>query len=92
MDQLKMRLADLFHFDRAAVNLSKPALGVAIVLVALVLLSTIGPFGFTMAFGAVLAISFDGGGPRRQRVAALSVFAAAGALATLLGNGVGPSV
>ena len=92
MNYFKEKFADLFHLDWAAVNLSKPTLGMAIVLVALILLSTIGAFGFTAAFGAVLAIAFDGGGPRRQRVAALSAFALAGALATLLGNGAGLSV
>ena len=92
MQQLRAQLAEGFRFDFAAINLSKPTLGMAIVLVALILLSTIGPFGFTMAFGAVLAVSFDGGGPRRRRVAALIVFALAGALATLLGNSAGSSV
>ncbi len=92
MNHLRVQFAGLFHLDRGAVNLSKSTLGIGIVLVALILLSTIGPFGFTMAFGAVLAVAFDGGGPRRQRVAALSVFALAGALATLLGNGAGQSV
>ena len=89
---LKEQFTGLFHFDREALNLSKSTLGMAIVLVALILLSTIGAFGFTMAFGAVLAVAFDGGGPRRQRVAALIVFALAGALATLLGNSAGYSV
>lgn len=89
---MKEKLARLFHFDRAAVNFTKPTLGMAIVLVALILLSTIGPFGFTVAFGAVLAVVFDGGGPGRQRVARLGIFALAGALATLLGNGTGLSV
>lgn len=89
---LKEQFAGLFHFDREAVNLSKSTVGMAIVLVALILLSTIGAFGFTMAFGAVLAVAFDGGGPRRQRVAVLTVFGVAGALATLLGNSAGYSV
>lgn len=92
MTYLKGRFADLWHMDWTAVNLAKSTLGLAIVLVALILLSTIGAFGFTMAFGAVLAIAFDGGGPRRQRVAALVTFALVGALATLLGNGAGQSV
>src|SRR5210317_971609 len=92
MDYLKTKFADLFYLDWTAVNLAKSTLGIAIVLVALILLSTIGAFGFTMAFGAVLAVAFDGGGPRRQRVASLSVFALVGALATLLGNGAGQSV
>jgi len=92
MKHLKVQFADMFHIDHAAVNLSKSTLGLAIVLVALILLSTIGAFGFTMAFGAALAVMFDEGGPRRQRVATLSVFALTGALATLLGNGTGLSV
>lgn len=92
MNHLKGQFADLFHMDRAALNLSRPTLSMAVVLVALILLSTIGAFGFTMAFGAVLAVAFDGDGPRRQRVAALSTFALLGALATLLGNGTGHSV
>jgi hypothetical protein len=92
VNHLKRQFADMFHMDRAAVDLSKSTLGIAIVLVALILLSTIGAFGFTMAFGAVLAVAFDGGGPRRQRVAALIAFALAGALATLLGNGAGQSI
>jgi hypothetical protein len=92
MNHLKVQFTDLFYFDRGAVNLSKSTLGIGIVLIALILLSTIGAFGFTMAFGAVLAVAFDGGGPRLQRVAALTVFALAGALATLLGNGAGQSV
>ena len=73
-------------------NLSKSTLGIGIMLVALILLSTIGAFGFTMAFGAALAIAFDGGGSRRQRVSALIAFALVGALATLLSNGAGQSV
>lgn len=89
---LKRQFAGMFHLDLSAIDLSKPTLGMAIVLVALILLATIGAFGFTLAFGAVLAVAFDGGGPRRQRVAALSAFALAGALATLLGNGAGHSV
>jgi hypothetical protein len=72
---MRREVAELFHIERAAVNLAKPTLGMAIVLVALILLSTIGPFGFTMAFGAVLAVAFDGGGSRRRRVAGLVVFA-----------------
>ncbi len=92
MNHLKVDFAELFHIDREAVNLSKSTLGMAIVLIALILLSTIGAFGFTMAFGAVLAVLFDGEGARRQRVAALAAFALAGAVATLLGNGSGPSV
>lgn len=55
-------------------------------LVALILLSVVGPFGFTAALGAVLAISFDGGGSRRQRLVALGIFAVAGAVLTYLGN------
>lgn len=92
MTYLKRQFAEMLQLDWTAVNLSKPTLGMAIVLVALILLSTIGAFGFTMAFGAVLAVGFDGGGPRRQRVAALIAFALVGALATLLGNGAGQSV
>jgi hypothetical protein len=89
---MKKRLAELFYIDRAAVNFTKPTLGMAIVLVALILLSTIGPFGFTLALGAVLAVAFDGGGPPRRRIASLVVFALAGAVATLVGNGTGLSV
>jgi len=81
----------MWHMDLTAVNPAKSTIGLAIVLVALILLSTIGVFGFTMAFGAVLAIAFDTAGPRRQRVARLIAFALAGALATLLGNGAGHS-
>ncbi len=92
MDNLKLQFTDLFRIDPAAVNLSKSTLGIAIVLIALILLSTIGAFGFTLAFGAVLAVAFDGGGPRRQRVASLSVFALAGAIVTLLGNSAGQSI
>jgi hypothetical protein len=92
MDYLKRQLTDLLHLDLTAVDLSKSSLGIGIVLVALIMLSTIGTFGFTMAFGAVLAVAFDGGGSRRQRVASLSAFALVGALATLLGNGAGLSV
>jgi hypothetical protein len=92
MTYFKRQLANMWRMNWAAVNLAKPTLGLAIVLVALILLSTIGAFGFTMAFGAVLAIAFDAGGPRRQRVAAVIAFALAGALATLLGNGAGQSV
>lgn len=86
---MKEKLVDLFYIDRAAVDLNKSTLGIAIVLVALILLSTIGAFGFTVAFGAALAVAFDGGGPRGQRLVSLGVFAVAGALATLLGNAVG---
>ncbi len=92
MHYLKRQFAGLLHFDLAAVNLSKSSMGIGIVLVALIMLSTIGTFGFTMAFGAVLSVAFDEGGSRRQRVAALSAFAFFGALATLLGNGAGKSV
>jgi hypothetical protein len=74
---MKKAFAELFYIDRATVNLAKPTLGMAIVLVALILLSTIGPFGFTMAFGAVLAVAFDGGGPPHRRVAGLVIFARA---------------
>lgn len=92
MSHLKVQVTELFHLDRGAVNLSKSTLGLAVVLVALILLSTIGAFGFTAAFGAVLAVAVDSGGSRRQRIVALSVFALAGALATLLGNGAGASM
>jgi hypothetical protein len=92
LDGLRGQFAELFQFDRSAINLSKPTVGLAIVLVALILLSTIGAFGFTMAFGAVLAVAFDEGGPRRQRATMLGLFALAGALVTLLGNGAGHSV
>ena len=40
----------------------------------------------------MLAVAFDGGGPRRHRMVTLSFFALAGALVTLLGNGTGNSV
>ena len=85
-DPLRLDFAELFKFDRAALDLTKPTIGIAIVLVALILLSVVGPFGFTAAFGAVLAVSFDGGGARRQRLVALGIFAVAGALLTYLGN------
>jgi len=92
MQYLKGQFTGMFRLDRTAVNLTKPTLGIAIVLVALILLSTIGTFGFTLAFGAALAVAFDEGGPRRKRVAALGTFTVAGALVTVLGNGVGLSM
>jgi hypothetical protein len=92
MNYLKEEVANLLHLDWAALNLAKSTVGIAIVLVALILFSTIGAFGFTVAFGAALAVTVAGGGPRRQRVTALVGFALAGALATLLGNGSGQSV
>ena len=83
---LAIRPADLLAVDRSAIDLTKPTIGLAIVLVALILFSTVGPFGFTAAIGAVLAVAFDGGGPRRRRLAVLGVFGVLGALATYLGN------
>ncbi|MCB0041025.1 MAG: hypothetical protein KDE23_15160, partial [Caldilinea sp.] len=83
---LAIRPADILAVDRSAIDLTKPTIGLAIVLVALILFSTVGPFGFTAAIGAVLAVAFDGGGPRRQRLAVLGVFSVLGALATYLGN------
>lgn len=92
MRLVKISMADIFRLDREAVDLSKATLGIAIVLIALILLSIIGAFGFTMAFGAALAVAFDGGDSRRQRLGALSIFALAGALATVLGNANGLSL
>ncbi|MCB0195889.1 MAG: FUSC family protein [Anaerolineae bacterium] len=89
---LKEKFTELFYLDREAVNLAKSTGGMAIVLVALILLSTIGAFGFTVAFGATLAVLLDGSGSPRQRAAALSTFAVVGALATLIGNGAGYSM
>lgn len=40
----------------------------------------------------MLAVAFDGGGPRRRRIASLGIFAVAGTPATLLGNGTAASV
>jgi hypothetical protein len=91
MNRLKPRRADLFHIDLDALNLSKSTLGTATMLVALILFSTIGAFGFTVALGAALAISYDTGGPKRRRIAAIGAFAVTGALATLLGNAAGQS-
>ena len=54
MNYLKEKMANLLHLDWAALNLAKSTVGIAIVLVALILFSTIGAFGFTVAFGAAL--------------------------------------
>lgn len=83
---LRLDPRGLFKFDRSALDLTRPTIGIAIVLVALILLSVVGPIGFTAAFGAVLAVSLDGGGARRQRFVALGIFASVGALLTYLGN------
>lgn len=92
MSLLKVRIADLFQFDLKALDLTKSTLGIAIVLIALILFSTIGAFGLTLAFGAALAVALDGRGSRPQRAAVLAVFAFAGGLVTLLGNGLGQNV
>lgn len=86
MAYFKKQLAELLHMNWAGLDLSKPTLGMTIVLVALILLSTIGSFGFTIAFGAAFAIVIGPGGSRRQRAAVLIAFALSGGVATLLGN------